>query len=163
AAALPARRRARARARRRVAEALVAALSPAAPAVRRRPRAADLGARLPHARGPRGGNGQRRGRRAPVLPPRFRLRRDRQRDSAPATDAEYSAINVASPNTPGLRGVQDADAIGALVAAVARAREELAADSGRRVPLLVKVSPDEPDERIDALADAALAAGADGL
>ena len=34
---------------------------------------------------------------------------------------------------------------------------------GRRVPLLVKVSPDEPDDRLDAFADAALASGADGL
>ena len=80
-----------------------------------------------------------------------------------APHADYVAINVSSPNTPGLRALQGAAAIGLLVAAVAKARDELAAASGRRVPLLVKVSPDEPDDRLDALADAALAAGADGL
>ena len=48
-------------------------------------------------------------------------------------------------------------------AAVAKARDELTTQAGRRVPLLVKVSPDEPDDRLDALCDAAVAAGADGL
>ena len=80
-----------------------------------------------------------------------------------APHADYVAINVSSPNTPGLRALQGAEAIGLLVAAVAKARDELTASSGRRVPLLVKVSPDEPDDRLDAFADAALASGADGL
>jgi dihydroorotate dehydrogenase len=77
--------------------------------------------------------------------------------------ADYAAINVSSPNTPGLRALQAADELRALVAAVARTRDELHRSSGRRVPILVKVSPDEPPDRLDAVADAAVAGGADGL
>jgi len=80
-----------------------------------------------------------------------------------APHAAYAAINVSSPNTPGLRALQEAAGLRALVEAVARARDELQARSGRRVPILVKVSPDEPPERLDGIADAVLAAGADGL
>ena len=77
--------------------------------------------------------------------------------------ADYAAINVSSPNTPGLRALQAADELRSLVEAVARARDELHRSSGRRVPILVKVSPDEPPDRLDPVADAAVAGGADGL
>jgi dihydroorotate dehydrogenase len=80
-----------------------------------------------------------------------------------APHADYAAINVSSPNTPGLRELQAPGELRGLVEAVARARDELHRSTGRRVPLLVKVSPDEKPERLAALADAALAGGADGL
>jgi dihydroorotate dehydrogenase len=75
----------------------------------------------------------------------------------------YAAINVSSPNTPGLRALQAAGELQALVKAVAVARDALVAAGGRRVPLLVKLSPDEPDDRLEAIARAAIDAGADGL
>ena len=74
---------------------------------------------------------------------------------------DYAAINVSSPNTPGLRSLQEEGELRALIAAVARTRDELRHESARRVPLLVKVSPDEPPERLDAVADAVAAAGAE--
>jgi len=74
-----------------------------------------------------------------------------------APHADFAAINVSSPNTPGLRALQDE--LGSLVAAVVRARDELP----RRIPVLVKLSPDENDERLVEMARAAAAAGADGL
>ena len=80
-----------------------------------------------------------------------------------APHADYAAINVSSPNTPGLRALQAADELHALVRAVAAERDELLRRTGRRVPLLVKVSPDEPPERLDAIADAVAAAGGDGI
>src|SRR6266849_7060407 len=80
-----------------------------------------------------------------------------------APHADYAAINVSSPNTPGLRALQAAGELRSLVEAVARARDELHRASGRRVPLLVKLSPDEPPDRLDAVADAAVSGGADGL
>ena len=80
-----------------------------------------------------------------------------------APHADYAAINVSSPNTPGLRALQAADELHGLVRAVAAERDELRRRTGRRVPLLVKISPDEPAERLDAIADAVMAAGADGL
>jgi dihydroorotate dehydrogenase len=74
-----------------------------------------------------------------------------------APQAQLAAINVSSPNTPGLRELQSE--LGALVAAVVRARDALP----RRVPVLVKLSPDEPDERLVEMALAAQSAGADGI
>jgi dihydroorotate dehydrogenase len=76
---------------------------------------------------------------------------------------DYAAINVSSPNTPGLRALQAQGELRALVEAVAAARDELRRATGRRVPILVKVSPDESPERLDSIADAALAGGADGF
>jgi dihydroorotate dehydrogenase len=80
-----------------------------------------------------------------------------------APHADYAAINVSSPNTPGLRALQASGELRALVEEVVRARDELRRSTGRRVPLLVKVSPDELPERLEAIADAAVAGGADGL
>jgi dihydroorotate dehydrogenase len=74
-----------------------------------------------------------------------------------APHARAAVVNVSSPNTPGLRALQDE--LGSLVSAVARARDALP----RRVPVLVKLSPDESDERLVEMARAATAAGADGI
>ncbi len=56
--------------------------------------------------------------------------------------ADYVVVNVSSPNTPGLRGLQDAPAAAALLAALVRERDAVEASSGRRLPLAVKVAPD---------------------
>lgn len=74
--------------------------------------------------------------------------------------ADYVVVNVSSPNTPGVRDLQALDALGELVAGV---REELDARAPRRVPLLVKLSPDLDDAALDGLADLAVAVGLDGL
>jgi len=74
-----------------------------------------------------------------------------------APHAQTVSINVSSPNTPGLRALQAE--LGGLVAQVVKAREGLA----RKVPILVKLSPDEPDDRLIEMARAAQAAGADGI
>jgi dihydroorotate dehydrogenase len=54
--------------------------------------------------------------------------------------ASYCTINVSSPNTPGLRDLQQKSALDALLARVMEARERVAA--GRRVPVLLKIAPD---------------------
>lgn len=74
-----------------------------------------------------------------------------------APHADFAAINVSSPNTKGLRALQDE--LGALVAAVVRERDELR----RRIPILVKLSPDERDDRLVEMARAAVSGGADGI
>jgi dihydroorotate dehydrogenase len=71
--------------------------------------------------------------------------------------AQLASINVSSPNTPGLRALQAE--LGTLVAEVVKAREALS----RKIPVLVKLSPDEPDNRLIQMAQAAQAAGADGI
>jgi len=75
--------------------------------------------------------------------------------------ADYVVVNVSSPNTPGLRGLQETDKLGPLLAAVRGALDE--ASPRRRVPLLVKIAPDLTDADVDAIADLALRLGLDGI
>ncbi len=76
-----------------------------------------------------------------------------------AAHADYLALNVSSPNTPGLRDLQAVEPLRGLVAAV---REELAA-LGLERPVLVKIAPDLADEDVDAIADLAIELGLDGI
>jgi dihydroorotate dehydrogenase len=75
--------------------------------------------------------------------------------------ASYVTVNVSSPNTKGLRQLQRADELGALLAALAGARDRLARTHGRRVPLALKIAPDLDDEEIAAIARALLDHGID--
>ncbi len=78
-----------------------------------------------------------------------------------AAHADYVAVNVSSPNTPGLRNLQAVDKLRPLLAAVRAALDT--ASTGRRVPLLVKIAPDLADADVDAVADMALELGLDGI
>ena len=62
--------------------------------------------------------------------------------------ADYVTINVSSPNTPGLRGLQDPGALRPLLLELANLREQLQPIHSKRVPLLVKLSPDLTDEQV---------------
>lgn len=64
--------------------------------------------------------------------------------------ASYLAVNVSSPNTPGLRALQDEAALGALLDAVAEAR------GGDGPPIFLKVAPDLAPAEIDAIARVAI-------
>ena len=75
--------------------------------------------------------------------------------------ADYVVVNVSSPNTPGLRDLQQAYKLLPLLRAVRTALDE--ASPRRRVPLLVKIAPDLADNDIDAIADLALGISLDGL
>ena len=75
-----------------------------------------------------------------------------------AAHADYLALNVSSPNTPGLRDLQAVEPLRGLVAAV---REELAA-LGLERAVLVKIAPDLADEDVDAIADLATELGLAG-
>jgi dihydroorotate dehydrogenase len=66
--------------------------------------------------------------------------------------ADYFAINVSSPNTQGLRALQSADALAGIIEPLQEERERLAAAHGKRVPLLVKISPDLDDAALRAMA-----------
>lgn len=74
---------------------------------------------------------------------------------AVAAVADYVAVNVSSPNTPGLRGLQELDALAPLLDAV---REEVG-----RTPLLVKIAPDLTDEQLERIARLAVERGLDGI
>jgi dihydroorotate dehydrogenase len=62
--------------------------------------------------------------------------------------ADYVAVNVSSPNTPGLRSLQSVEALRPILEAVI--------EEARGVPVLVKIAPDLADEDVVAVADLAL-------
>ena len=64
--------------------------------------------------------------------------------------ADYVTINISSPNTAGLRELQEEQALRSLVGTLRDAQEKLAAQHGKRVPMLVKIAPDLSDDDIDA-------------
>lgn len=76
--------------------------------------------------------------------------------------ADYIAVNVSSPNTPGLRALQQEDRLRPLLETLAAERERLAPDAGRR-PILLKVAPDLDEEGAEAVAAAVRAFGIEGL
>ena len=66
--------------------------------------------------------------------------------------ADYITVNISSPNTAGLRELQEEQALRRLIGTLRDAQERLAAQHGRRVPVLVKVAPDLNDNDIAAAA-----------
>ena len=77
--------------------------------------------------------------------------------------ADYLVINVSSPNTPGLRALQQRDTLMALLSALMEARAQITPGGIRVTPLLVKIAPDLDDGEKGDIAAVALAAGIDGL
>jgi dihydroorotate dehydrogenase len=75
---------------------------------------------------------------------------------AVASYADYVAINVSSPNTPGLRDLQGEVQLRAILRAVA-------ANVPQRPPLLVKIAPDLADEALAAIVETCVAEGVQGL
>lgn len=69
--------------------------------------------------------------------------------------ADYLVVNVSSPNTPGLRGLQAVETLRPLLEAVR--------DASGTTSLLVKIAPDLPDDEIDAVARLAVDLGLAGL
>ncbi len=66
--------------------------------------------------------------------------------------ADYITVNISSPNTAGLRELQEEQALRHLVAGLREAQERLAGVHARRVPMLVKVAPDLSESDINAAA-----------
>ena len=71
--------------------------------------------------------------------------------------ASYVTVNISSPNTPGLRSLQDGAALADLIARAMAARGNLA------VPLFIKVAPDQGADDWATIARACIDGGVDGL
>ncbi|WP_394552132.1 quinone-dependent dihydroorotate dehydrogenase [Agromyces sp. MMS24-JH15] len=69
--------------------------------------------------------------------------------------ADYLVVNVSSPNTPGLRGLQELDALAPLLQAVRRA--------AGATPLLVKIAPDLTDDEVRRICGLVGEIGLDGI
>jgi len=67
--------------------------------------------------------------------------------------ADYIAINISSPNTPGLRELQNEDALEALLGGIEQTRRKLEDEHQYRRPLALKLSPDLEPAAIPAIAD----------
>ncbi len=77
--------------------------------------------------------------------------------------ADYVAVNLSSPNTPGLRDLQAADSSARLLELLKKSQETLSKRHGKHVPILFKVAPDLSEEQISDLVHAFLEGGLDGL
>ncbi|NBO18856.1 MAG: dihydroorotate dehydrogenase (quinone), partial [Proteobacteria bacterium] len=77
--------------------------------------------------------------------------------------ADYVTVNISSPNTQGLRDLQQRDALEDLLAALAGTRETCAKENARRVPLFLKVAPDLSAAEREDIAALVLAHGIDAL
>ena len=66
-----------------------------------------------------------------------------------APHVDYLVVNVSSPNTPGLRDLQQVETLRPILAAV---RDAAAAAAAREVPVLVKIAPDLADADVDGVA-----------
>jgi dihydroorotate dehydrogenase len=77
--------------------------------------------------------------------------------------ADYLAINISSPNTQGLRRLQERAELEGLLAAVVRERRVQEERLFRRAPLLVKLAPDLDDGQLDQALEAITHAGVEGV
>jgi len=75
---------------------------------------------------------------------------------------DYFVVNVSSPNTPGLRALQDKDALRQILTNLQRVGDELAGPHGPR-PLLLKIAPDLNQQQLDDVIALALEIRLDGL
>ena len=72
-----------------------------------------------------------------------------------ASVADYLVVNVSSPNTPGLRGLQELDKLAPLLRAVR--------DAAAGTPVLVKIAPDLSDDEVHRIAELVVDLGLPGM
>jgi dihydroorotate dehydrogenase len=75
----------------------------------------------------------------------------------------YVTANISSPNTQGLRDLQEEETLKRFVGALREAQEKLAGRHGKHKPMLLKIAPDLGEAELDGIASVLLAARVDGL
>jgi dihydroorotate dehydrogenase len=76
---------------------------------------------------------------------------------------DYFVINVSSPNTPGLRALQDKDELLRIISRLMKLREEFISAGKKYKPLLLKIAPDLEREQLDDILEVARVSKLDGL
>ncbi len=74
----------------------------------------------------------------------------------------YIAVNISSPNTPGLRALQYGDLLDDLLGSLKEKQKELAEKHGKYVPIALKIAPDLSQEEIEKIADSLIRHEFDG-
>lgn len=77
--------------------------------------------------------------------------------------ADYIAVNISSPNTPGLRTLQFGEQLDALLGPIRSRSQALDNALGRKVPLLVKIAPDMSEEEVALVAGSIARNALDGV
>jgi len=77
--------------------------------------------------------------------------------------AGYIAVNISSPNTPGLRTLQYGEALDDLLSAIKNKQNELQAIHHKYVPVAVKIAPDLSVEELIQVADSLVRHNIDGV
>jgi dihydroorotate dehydrogenase len=79
------------------------------------------------------------------------------------TYADYLTVNISSPNTVGLRRLQERRALSNLLSQLNLEREKLAQSTSKKPPILIKLAPDLSDSELDEALDVILANKMDGV
>ncbi|TAL84349.1 MAG: quinone-dependent dihydroorotate dehydrogenase [Rhodanobacter sp.] len=77
--------------------------------------------------------------------------------------ASYITINISSPNTQGLRDLQQEATLRRFISMLREVQERLGSQHGRRKPMLLKIAPDLTEAELDAMAGVLLQTGIDGV
>jgi dihydroorotate dehydrogenase len=77
--------------------------------------------------------------------------------------ADYIAVNISSPNTPGLRTLQYGKELNNLLSAIKNEQMKLSLEFKKYIPVAIKVAPDLNDEEIKGIAESLLENNMDGL
>ncbi|MEO5831174.1 MAG: quinone-dependent dihydroorotate dehydrogenase [Rhodanobacter sp.] len=77
--------------------------------------------------------------------------------------ASYITVNISSPNTAGLRDLQQEATLYKFISVLRAAQERLGSQQGKRKPMLLKIAPDLAEAELDAIAEVLLRTGIDGV
>ena len=77
--------------------------------------------------------------------------------------ASYITVNISSPNTKGLRDLQEEATLHKFISILRAAQERLGSQHGRRKPMLLKIAPDLTEAELDSIAEVLLRTGIDGV
>jgi dihydroorotate dehydrogenase len=77
--------------------------------------------------------------------------------------ADYVAINISSPNTPGLRDLQHGEELDRLLSTLKQQQRRLSETHGKYIPLVVKIAPDLSDDEVREFAQTLLKQRIDGV
>jgi dihydroorotate dehydrogenase len=77
--------------------------------------------------------------------------------------ASYITVNISSPNTKGLRDLQEEATLRRFIETLREAQERLGSQHGARKPMLLKIAPDLSETELDSIAEVLLATQIDGV